>query len=107
MQPDNSINVELNGVVLTEGDDYYWVPGKLVLKRPRPRAPELTLWEKVKFILKLEWDEVTRPRYPYPDMVVVENWAMHARDVYLLGSPDFKKHVVYEEDLEPPVHRQS
>lgn len=103
----NKIIVELNGLLLEEGVDYYWRPGKLVLKSPKPLPPPLSFWEKIKHFLLLEWRELGRPRYPYPDLVVVENWSMHARDVYLYGTQDFDDHVAYEEDFEPSVHRES
>lgn len=96
----NKIDVQLNGVDLVEGVDYAWLPGKLVLKTSKPQPPRLGFWQKLRHIFRFEWAELTRIRYPYPDMVVVENWEMHSRDVYLFGTPEFHNHVVYEEDLD-------
>ena len=75
------------------------MPGFLVLKKSRPRPPELTWWQKVKYAVTFDWHELTRDRFPYPDLVVIENWEMCERDVFLFGTPDFDRHIRYEEDL--------
>jgi len=98
-KPANRIDVYLNNDRLTLNEDYFWIPGKLVLMSERPQPPVLPLHTKAWLLLTLQWEELTRDLFPYPDLVVVENWDMGERDVYLFGSPAFDEHVCYEEDL--------
>lgn len=98
-EPIDKIDVSLNNELLVRGMDYFWTPGKLVLMRQRPRPPVRSLRSKLQLLVTLQWDELRRKLVPYPDLVVVENWGMGDRDIYLFGTPDFDKYVCYEEDL--------
>lgn len=98
-KPSTEISVFLNNDLLVRNKEYFWLPGRLVLMSDRPSVPPRTLWERAKLLLTLHWDELTRNRVPYPDLVVVENWGMGNRDVYLFGTPEFDAHICYEEDL--------
>lgn len=101
-----NICVSLNGVDLVGGRDYYWIPagflphGKLVLRRPRPRAKPLSFAEKFSLFLWGRWKELNTPRDPYPDFVVIENWSAGIRLTFFLGTPEFDEHVCYHEDTE-------
>ena len=100
-----NICVSLNGVDLAGGRDYYWIPagfqphGKLVLRRPRPRAVPRSLEEKLTLFFQGRWKELSTPRDPYPDFVVIENWSAGIRSTFFFGTVEFDEHVCYHEDL--------
>jgi hypothetical protein len=94
-----NIDVSLNGLDLEVGTDFSILPnGKIVLMRPKPKT-EALLWRQIlRFFVTGQWSEL-RPRPPYPDFVVIEDWSRGSREGFVFGTSEFNTKICYHEDL--------
>lgn len=99
------LEVSLNGVDLIFSKEYYLLPDsngflRVVLKFPKPKAQEQSLLDRLHLFVTGRWAELALPREPYPDLVVINNWAAGWRQMVIFGSKEFNDFVCYQEDVE-------